>query len=57
MERAAEMAVEEINDAGGVYVSEWNTKVNITLIHADTVNDAPGNAVTPVDPSSRNRRS
>ncbi len=48
MERAARMAVDEINNAGGIYVSEWNTKVNITLIVADTVNDAPGNAVTPV---------
>jgi branched-chain amino acid transport system substrate-binding protein len=48
MERAARMAVQEINDAGGIYVSGWNTKVNITLIIADTINDAPGNAVTPV---------
>ena len=48
MERAAMMAVDEINNAGGVYVSKWNTKVNITLIIADTINDAPGNAVTPV---------
>ena len=48
MERAARMAVDEINNAGGVYVSEWNTKVNITIIVADTINDAPGNAVTPV---------
>lgn len=48
MERAAMMAVDEINNAGGVYVSKWNTKVNITLIRADTINDAPGNAKTPV---------
>jgi branched-chain amino acid transport system substrate-binding protein len=48
MERAARMAVDEINNAGGIYVSEWNTKVNITLVIADTINDAPGNAVTPV---------
>jgi branched-chain amino acid transport system substrate-binding protein len=48
MERAARMAVDEINNAGGVYVAKWNTKVNITLVLADTVNDAPGNAVTPV---------
>jgi ABC-type branched-subunit amino acid transport system substrate-binding protein len=48
MERAARMAVQEIDDAGGIYVSGWNTKVNITLIIADTINDAPGNAVTPV---------
>ncbi len=48
MANAAEMAVKEINDAGGVYISEWNTNVNITIITADTVNDAPANAVTPV---------
>ena len=48
MERAARMAVDEINNAGGIYVSGWNTKVNITLVIADTVDDAPGNAVTPV---------
>jgi len=48
MERAARMAVQEINDAGGIYVSAWNTKVNITLVIADTINDAPANAVTPI---------
>lgn len=48
MANAAEMAVKEINDAGGVYISEWNTNVNITIVTADTVNDAPANAVTPV---------
>ena len=48
MSKAAQMAVNEINDAGGIYVSDWNTKVNITLITADTNDDALGNAVTPV---------
>lgn len=48
MERAARLAVQEINDAGGVYVSSWNTHVNLTLVIADTINDAPANAVTPV---------
>jgi len=48
MERAANLAVKEINDAGGVYVSSWNTHVNLTLVIADTINDAPANAVTPV---------
>jgi branched-chain amino acid transport system substrate-binding protein len=48
MERAARLAVQEINDAGGVYVSSWNTKVNLTIVIADTINDAPANAVTPV---------
>ncbi len=49
MERAARMAVDEINNAGGIDVSSWNTKVKIDLIIVDTVNDAPGNAVTPVE--------
>ena len=35
------MAVNEINNAGGIYVSGWNTKVNITLVTANTINDAP----------------
>jgi branched-chain amino acid transport system substrate-binding protein len=48
MYRAAQLAVKEINDAGGVYVAAWNTNVSITLDLADTVDDAPGNAVTPV---------
>jgi len=48
MANAAEMAVKEINDAGGVYISEWNTNVNITIVTADTINDAPANSVTPV---------
>jgi branched-chain amino acid transport system substrate-binding protein len=48
MERAARLAVKEINDAGGVFVSSWNTKVNLTLVIADTINDTPANAVTPV---------
>ncbi|MGD6852692.1 MAG: ABC transporter substrate-binding protein [Candidatus Bathyarchaeia archaeon] len=48
MSNAAQMAVKEINDAGGVYVAEWNTKVNITIVTADTIDDAPGNAVSQV---------
>jgi branched-chain amino acid transport system substrate-binding protein len=49
MDRAAQMAVEEINDAGGIWVEEWNTKAKIELVIADTKNDAVDNAVTPVD--------
>ena len=49
MYRAAQLAVNEINDAGGVHVAEWNTNVNITLDLADTIDDAPGNAVSPVN--------
>ena len=48
MVNAAEMAVKEINDAGGVYVETWHTNVNITIVPVDTNNDAPANAVTPV---------
>ncbi len=48
MQRAAQIAVQEINDAGGVFVSSWNAHVNMTIDLADTVDDAPGNAVTPV---------
>ena len=49
MSKAAQMAVKEINDAGGIYVSSWNTKVNITLVTADTQKDAvPADAVTAV---------
>lgn len=48
MANAAEIAVQEINDNGGVYVDAWHTNVNITIVPVDTINDAPANAVTPV---------
>jgi branched-chain amino acid transport system substrate-binding protein len=49
MQKAAQMAVDEINNAGGIYVSSWNAKVNITLVIADTIKDAvPADAVTAV---------
>ncbi len=48
MDRAAKMAVEEINNAGGVWVSEWNAHVNFTIVIADTQDDSSGKAVTPV---------
>jgi branched-chain amino acid transport system substrate-binding protein len=48
MDRAAKLAVKEINDAGGVYVSEWNTKVNIELVEVNTEDDSPGKSVGPV---------
>jgi branched-chain amino acid transport system substrate-binding protein len=48
MYRAAKLAVQEINDAGGVHVAEWNTNVNITIDLVDTIDDSPGNAVSPV---------
>ncbi len=48
MVRAAQMAVDEINNAGGVFVKEWNTKVQIELVTADTGDDTPGKAKAPV---------
>jgi branched-chain amino acid transport system substrate-binding protein len=49
MQKAAKMAVDEINNNGGIYISSWNTKVNITLIVADTGKDAvPADAKTAV---------
>jgi branched-chain amino acid transport system substrate-binding protein len=48
MERAAQLAVDEINNAGGIYVAAWNANATIKIVTADTVDDTPGNAVTPV---------
>jgi branched-chain amino acid transport system substrate-binding protein len=48
MDRAARMAVQEINDAGGVWVAEWNTKVLIDLVIVNTEDDSTGKAVGPV---------
>jgi branched-chain amino acid transport system substrate-binding protein len=48
MDRAANLAVKEINDAGGVYVAEWHTSVQIELVIANTEDDTPGKAVGPV---------
>ncbi len=48
MDRAAKLAVEEINAAGGVYVAAWNTKVPIELVIADTGKDTAGETVGPV---------
>jgi len=46
MQKAAQMAVDEINNNGGIYVSSWHTHVNITLVTADTKGDAPADAKT-----------
>lgn len=48
MDRAAKLAVKEINEAGGVYVTAWHTKVPIELVIVDTKDDTPGKAVDPV---------
>jgi hypothetical protein len=37
MSRAAQLAVDEINAAGGIYVAEWGTYAPIKLISIDTV--------------------
>jgi branched-chain amino acid transport system substrate-binding protein len=36
MDRAARMAIEEINDAGGIYVEDQDTYMKIELLRADT---------------------
>ena len=48
MDRAAKLAVKEINDAGGVYVSSWHTSVDIELVIVNTEDDSPGKCVGPV---------
>jgi branched-chain amino acid transport system substrate-binding protein len=48
IERAAQLAIDEINAAGGVRVNEWNTNVNFTLVLVDTVDDAAGSTAGPV---------
>jgi len=48
MDRAARMAVDEINKAGGIYVAEWGTSVPIELIIVDTENASPDVGVTAV---------
>ena len=48
MNRAAQLAVKEINDQGGIFVSQWNTKVQVEIVPADTLDDSATNAVEPV---------
>jgi branched-chain amino acid transport system substrate-binding protein len=48
MDRAAKLAVKEINEAGGVYVAEWHTSVEIELVPIDTKDDSSANSVGPV---------
>ena len=48
MDRAARMAVDEINEAGGVYVKEWGVSVPIELVIADTESASPDTGVTVV---------
>jgi branched-chain amino acid transport system substrate-binding protein len=46
--RAAQLAIDEINAQGGVWVEEWHTKVNLELVLVDTVDDAAGSTKSPV---------
>jgi len=48
IERAAKLAIDEINADGGVWVNEWNTNVNLELVLVDTVDDAAGSTAGPV---------
>jgi len=48
IERAATLAIDEINAAGGVWVQEWNTKVNLEAVLVDTVDDTAGNTPGPM---------
>jgi branched-chain amino acid transport system substrate-binding protein len=48
MDRAAKMAVKEINDAGGIYVADLDAYLKIELVIADTEDDSTGKAVGPV---------
>jgi branched-chain amino acid transport system substrate-binding protein len=48
IERAAKLAIDEINAAGGVWVEEWHTKVKIDFVLVDTADDLPGSTAAPV---------
>jgi branched-chain amino acid transport system substrate-binding protein len=48
IDRAAQLAIDEINAQGGVMIQEWNTKVKMELVLADTVDDAAGSTAGPV---------
>jgi branched-chain amino acid transport system substrate-binding protein len=46
--RAAQLAIDEINDAGGVRVEDLQKNLNIELVLVDTVDDAAGSTAGPV---------
>jgi branched-chain amino acid transport system substrate-binding protein len=48
IDRAARLAIDEINAQGGVWVEEWHTRVNIDFVLVDTVDDAAGSTAGPV---------
>ena len=46
--RAAQLAIDEINAQGGVWVEEWHTKVTLELVLVDTVDDAAQSTTSPM---------
>ena len=48
IDRAAQLAIDEINAAGGVYVEDLGKNLNMELVLVDTVDDAAGNTAGPV---------
>jgi branched-chain amino acid transport system substrate-binding protein len=46
--RAAQLAIDEINAAGGVYVADLGKNLTMQLVLADTVDDGAGNTAGPV---------
>ncbi|HEX9863301.1 MAG TPA: ABC transporter substrate-binding protein [Candidatus Bathyarchaeia archaeon] len=48
IERAAKLAIDEINAAGGIWVEEWHTKVKIDFVLVDTLHDGAGETAGPV---------
>ena len=48
IERAAKLAIDEINAAGGVRVDEWHTNVDMELVLVDTVDDGQSSTAGPV---------
>jgi branched-chain amino acid transport system substrate-binding protein len=48
IERAAKLAIDEINAGGGIRVEEWHTNVQIEMVLVDTVDDATGSTLAPM---------
>jgi branched-chain amino acid transport system substrate-binding protein len=48
IERASQLAIDEINAEGGIWIEEWHTKVKIDPVLVDTVDDAAGSTAGPV---------
>jgi branched-chain amino acid transport system substrate-binding protein len=48
IERAARLAIDEINNAGGIYVEDLNATLNMELVLVDTVDDGSSSTAGPV---------